>query len=57
MSPDNPERDTQVKVVDYAEAGIAEYWIVNPLNETITVLTLSDQAYVPVSVDDVFSAT
>jgi Uma2 family endonuclease len=45
VSPDNPERDTQVKVVDYAEAGIPEYWIVNPLDETITVLTLADDAY------------
>jgi Uma2 family endonuclease len=45
VSPDDPERDTQVKVADYAEAGIPEYWIVNPLNETITVLTLADNAY------------
>jgi len=42
VSPDNPERDTKVKRVDYAEAGIPEYWIVNPIDETITVLTLSD---------------
>ncbi len=46
VSADNPERDTQVKVVDYAEAGIPKYWIVNPLNDTITVLILSDRAYV-----------
>ena len=40
VSPDNPARDTVVKRADYAEAGIPEYWIVNPLDETITVLTL-----------------
>jgi Uma2 family endonuclease len=45
VSPDRPERDTEEKVRDYAEAGIPEYWIVNPLNETITVLALEEQAY------------
>lgn len=43
VSPDNPERDTKVKRIDYAESGIPEYWIVNPLDETITVLTLNDE--------------
>ncbi|HMA36204.1 MAG TPA: Uma2 family endonuclease [Chloroflexia bacterium] len=46
VSPDDPERDTVVKRDDYAAAGIPEYWIVNPLDETITVLTLRDAAYV-----------
>jgi Uma2 family endonuclease len=45
VSPDRPERDTEEKVCDYAEAGIPEYWIVNPLDETVTVLTLEEQAY------------
>lgn len=45
VSPDDPERDTHVKRVDYAEAGIPEYWMVNPIDETITVLTLGDAAY------------
>jgi Uma2 family endonuclease len=45
VSPDKPERDTKEKPRDYAEAGIAEYWIVNPLDETITVLTLHGHAY------------
>src|SRR5436853_440952 len=31
---------------DYAEAGIPEYWIVNPESETITVLRLEGEAYV-----------
>jgi|SRR5579859_79848 len=46
VSPDDPERDTVVKRADYAEARIPEYWIVNPLDETITVLTLAGAAYV-----------
>lgn len=45
VSPDDPERDLVEKVADYAEAGIPEYWIVNPLDETISVLTLVDGAY------------
>jgi Uma2 family endonuclease len=48
VSPDHPERDTEQKRREYAEAGIAEYWIVNPLNEldqTIAVLTLDGTSY------------
>ena len=47
VSPDRPERDTREKPRDYAEAGIPEYWIVNPLNATITVLTLAGSSYRP----------
>ena len=46
VSPDNPDRDLVEKRVDYAEAGIAEYWIADPRDETIRVLTLRDGAYV-----------
>jgi Uma2 family endonuclease len=45
VSNDDPERDTVDKVIDYAEAGIPEYWIVNPFDETITVLQLSATSY------------
>lgn len=45
VSPDDPERDTKLKRLDYAEAGIPEYWIVNPLDETFTVLTLVEGSY------------
>lgn len=45
VSADDPERDTKIKWADYAEAGIPEYWIVNPLDATITVLTLEGEAY------------
>ena len=45
VSPDKPERDLLEKRRDYAEAGIPEYWIVNPLNRTITVLTLDGEEY------------
>ncbi len=46
VSPDDPARDLAVKRADYAEAGIPEYWIVDPRDETITVLALDGGAYV-----------
>lgn len=46
VSPNKPERDLVVKRSDYAEAGVSEYWIVNPMDETVTVLTLADGQYV-----------
>ncbi len=45
VSEDKPERDLVDKRGDYAEARIPEYWIVNPLNETITVLRLAGAGY------------
>lgn len=45
VSPDDPERDTVIKRADYAEARIPEYWIVNPIDETISVLTLAGEHY------------
>ena len=46
VSPDDPDRDLVEKRIDYAEAGIPEYWIVDPRGETITVLRLEGDAYV-----------
>ena len=46
VSPDDVERDTVIKRADYAQAGIPEYWIVNPEDATITVLKLAGNAYV-----------
>ncbi len=45
VSEDDPQRDTIEKVADYAAARIPEYWIVNPLDETITVLALHGHVY------------
>ena len=46
VSPDRPERDLVHKRDDYAEAGIPEYWIVDPEMETVTVFKLEDDGYV-----------
>ena len=43
---DSRQRDLVDKRRDYAKAGIAEYWIVDPETERITVLTLSGTQYV-----------
>jgi Uma2 family endonuclease len=45
VSEDKPERDLVDKRTDYAEAGVPEYWIVNPQTETITVLRLHGDTY------------
>ena len=45
VSPDNPARDLVTKRHEYAQAGIPEYWIVDPIQMSITVLTLDGQSY------------
>jgi len=45
VSEDDPDRDWIIKRHEYAEAGIPEYWIVDPRDETVTVLTLDGCAY------------
>ncbi|MBO9324050.1 MAG: Uma2 family endonuclease [Roseiflexus sp.] len=44
VSHKKPERDLVEKRTDHAEGGIPEYWIINPLNETIMVLRLLGDA-------------
>ena len=46
VSADDLARDLVTKRREYAEAGIPEYWIVNPLTQTITILTLAEEHYV-----------
>jgi Uma2 family endonuclease len=47
LSPgqDNRERDLEEKRAEYAAAGIPEYWIVDPEQRTIPVLTLDGDHY------------
>lgn len=46
VSPDRPARDLVEKRGDYAEAKIPEYWIVDPRDQTVTVLSLRERSYV-----------
>ncbi|MEZ4510849.1 MAG: Uma2 family endonuclease [Chloroflexota bacterium] len=45
VSPDDPGRDLETKRREYAQAGIAEYWIIDPRSEEILVLTLAGKQY------------
>ncbi len=45
VSKDDPARDLVRKRQEYARAQIPEYWIVNPLNETILVYRLKGKKY------------
>lgn len=46
VSPDDPDRDYRQKRGDYAEAGISEYWIVDPNVPELVVLTLDEGRYI-----------
>jgi Uma2 family endonuclease len=45
VNPDDPRRDLETKRREYAQAGISEYWIVDPRVNRVTVLTLNDMRY------------
>ena len=42
VSPDDPNRDLLTKRREYAQAGIPEYWVVDPRSEEVLVLTLPE---------------
>ncbi|GAC1652907.1 MAG: hypothetical protein NVS4B8_28240 [Herpetosiphon sp.] len=46
VSPDDPQRDLVTKRREYAQAGIPEYWIVDPQAARVTVLQLEADRYV-----------
>jgi Uma2 family endonuclease len=45
ISADKPKRDLVDKRHDYAEGRVPQYWIVNPRDESITVLRLRGKRY------------
>lgn len=45
VSDDDRRRDLEIKRFEYARAEIPEYWIVDPREQTVTVLVLREQGY------------
>ena len=45
VSDDDRRRDLETKRFEYAEAGVPEYWIVDPRTRQITVLVLAGDRY------------
>ncbi|MCG8349960.1 MAG: Uma2 family endonuclease [Chloroflexales bacterium] len=42
LSPNNPEKDIEIKRVAYARAGVPEYWIVRPTQRDMLLYTQPD---------------
>jgi Uma2 family endonuclease len=51
LSPGTRERDLGVKRDLYARAGVREYWLIDPSEQTIDVLALAGSTYVAVPPD------
>ena len=45
VSDDDPQRDLVQKRKEYARAGIAEYWIIQPRESVVSVLNLKVRSY------------
>lgn len=45
LSPSNPAHDRSLKYQLYAEAGVLEYWIIDPRERTVEINVLRDGAY------------
>lgn len=45
LSESNRKTDLETKRTEYAEAGIPEYWIVDPAQATVTTLVLEGEEY------------
>lgn len=43
VSPSTQHRDYALKLFKYRAAGVLEYWIVNPITETVTVYRFDDE--------------
>jgi Uma2 family endonuclease len=47
VSPNSASHDYMRKSVAYSEAGVREYWIVDPHKKTTNVYSFSDEVYTP----------
>jgi Uma2 family endonuclease len=46
LSPSTAKVDRVLKYSKYEQAGVREYWIVDPLHETVEVFLLEDSSYI-----------
>lgn len=47
LSPSNQHHDLVIKMNLYAKYGVKEYWIVNPMNQSVSIYTLdTEQHYI-----------
>lgn len=46
VSPGNSKKEMGIKFDLYQEVGVREYWIVNPLEETLLIYVLKDGVYI-----------
>ena len=49
LSPSTKKKDRGIKFQDYAQHGVREYWIIDPVAETVELYRLQDDAYPPVA--------
>ena len=49
LSPFNNKHDTIVKLKKYLQAGVKEYWVVDPDNKTVVAHRLMDKQYVTIA--------
>jgi Uma2 family endonuclease len=45
VSPESVDRDYNIKTLEYAAFGVNEYWIIDPLEDKVTVCLLQDSVY------------
>lgn len=57
ISPSTETRDRELKRTRYQEAGVPEYWIVDPMNHAVEQLVLRDGVYQLLPASDVIQLT
>jgi Uma2 family endonuclease len=60
LSAGNSRKEMKIKYEVYEEAGVKEYWIVDPIRETVQVHLLKDHTYIPLRTlvpDDTLNST
>lgn len=45
LSPSNQHHDLIIKMNLYAKYGVKEYWIVNPMNQSVSIYTLDNEQH------------